>query len=390
MGEHTSDIWHRGGARASGEEFRLLVDSVIDYAIFLLDPDGIVRTWNPGAERLKGYRAEEIIGRSFSRFYPEQDRASGLPDRLLEEARRSGRTEVSGWRVRKDGTRFWADVVITALEDEDGVHLGFGKVTRDMTELHLAQQERDEALEREREAVRRLQQLDDWRRDFVRSVAHDIKSPVAALSGFAQLLGDGGDPEERSLLVERIRANAQTLSTMIDHLQTYVSIETDRITLDIEELPLRPFLEELAANMQPLLSGHELRVDVDGDLTVPADRQALERVLRNLLGNAVRHTAPGGTITVAARRSEGQVSLEVRDTGEGVPPDLLPVIFDKFRRGPGGRTGLGLAIVKEYVGLHGGDIAVESVRGDGTTVRVHLPTVAPMASLTESRGGSRG
>lgn len=374
MSERTSDVWHHTGTRASGDEFRLLVDSVIDYAIFLLDPDGIVRTWNPGAERLKGYRAEEIIGRPFSVFYSDEGRAEGLPARLLEEARQNGRTETSGWRVRQDGTRFWADVVITALYDDEGLHRGFGKVTRDMTELHLAQEERDHALTREREAVRGLQQLDEWRRDFVRSVAHDIKSPVAALTGFADLLGADGFPEERAQLIDRIRANARTLGAMIDHLQTYVLTESDRVILDNEQIVLAPFVDELAANMQPLLSGHELLVDVDAELTVRADRQALERILRNLLGNAIRHTPDGGTLSIEAHPSGDRVSIAVRDTGEGIPPDILPTILDRFRQGPGGRTGLGLAIVAEYVELHGGTVEVQSVHGEGTSVRFDVPS----------------
>ncbi|MDX1622212.1 MAG: PAS domain-containing sensor histidine kinase, partial [Nitriliruptorales bacterium] len=270
----------------SEERFRLLVESVVDYAIFVLDPDGRIRTWNPGAERLKGYTEDEIVGQHYSVFYPDEYREENLPERLLAEAREQGRVEHSGWRVRKDGSRFWADVVITALwEDEELA--GYAKVTRDMTEAHEAQQQREAAL-------RRLEELDQWRRDFISAVTHDLRSPVVSILGFVRLLRQGGlSDEEVADFHERILSNTLTMNALLEHLRTQAMLESGEITLEFEPLELAQFTRDLVADMEPVLGGHEVEVAVDG-VRAMADRRGVERILRNLLSNAARHTPPAG------------------------------------------------------------------------------------------------
>jgi PAS domain S-box-containing protein len=346
---------------------------VVDYAIFLLDVDGRVRTWNPGAERLKGYTSDEIVGRHYSAFYPAELRDE-LPERMLEEAREQGRVRHSGWRVRKDGSRFWADVVLTALYD-DGVLRGFAKVTRDMTEAHAAEQRREAALVEQQQAVERLEQLDEWRRDFLRSITHDLQGPVTALRGFVKLLLDEQElsPGDQREFVERLESNVGSLQSLIDHLRTANVLESGRVNLEPEEVGLASFVAELTADMQPVIGDVGVVLAVPPDLSVLADRPGLERILRNLLGNAARHTSAAGTITVSATMSEEAVTVEVSDTGEGIAEEALPHVFDRFQRGEGGGTGLGLAIVREYVELHGGTVSVDSRRGEGSTFRFTLP-----------------
>jgi PAS domain S-box-containing protein len=363
-----------GDLRRSEERFRLLVESVVDYAIFMLDPQGRVESWNAGAERLKGYRAEEIVGQPWSTFYPDEARRAGLPTRLLEEARTKGRVEHTGWRVRKDGRRFWADVVITALLDERGELTGFAKVTRDRTAAHLTDQARERALAEQQRAVERLEELDRWRTSFLSSIVHDLQNPVIAIVGFATLLRDGRTPPaltERDL-AERVLSNASTMQGLIDNLRVYGRLAEGRVELDPERLELGGYVRDLLADLAPVLGDHPVDADLDG-VVVEADRLGLERILRNLLGNAVRHTPSDAPVHIRADARDDVVIVEVADEGEGIPPDLLPRIFDRFAAGEHGGTGLGLTIVRSYVELHGGEVSVASVVGEGTTFRITLP-----------------
>ena len=361
--------------RRSEERFQLLVESVIDYAIFMLDPDGIIVSWNTGARRLKGYDEHQIIGQHYSIFYPEESLAQGLPAKLLAEARTEGRVRNQGWRVRRDGSRFWADVVITALYDERDELFGFAKVTRDMTDAYRAELEREQALDEQKRAVEDLQRLDRWRREFVRAIVHDLQSPVTGIRGFASLLGeDDLEPEDRATSLARIESNARSLQDLIDHLRTYTVLDAGAVELTRETVDLSAFVTALAADMQPVLADHPLQVDID-DVEVVADPRALERILRNLLSNAARHTPTGSGIGVAARQDGDQVEVEVTDEGGGIPTSLLERVFDRFEKGPGGGTGLGLSIVREYVELHGGAITAENRESGGAAIRFTLPRV---------------
>jgi PAS domain S-box-containing protein len=353
----------------------LLVESVADYAIFMLDPNGIVESWNVGAQRLKGYLESEIVGQHYSTFYTGEARDEGVPDRLLSDALRYGRAQTQGWRVRKDGTRFWAQVVITALFDESGEHTGFAKVTRDMTEARAIEVAREQALADQRLAVARLEELDAWRRDFITSVVHDLQNPVMAITGFAELLRDASSGTDAGAgeYVERVLSNARSLQELIDNLRGSTLLEQGRVELQLGRVDLRTFMLDLAADLLPLLGDNDLEIEVD-DLVVRADPHALDRVLRNLLTNAVSHTPAGTSIRVRARASDLGVVIEVQDDGEGIPEELYTTLFERFERHSGSiGSGLGLSIAREYVELHGGTIGVDSVPGEGTTFRFTLP-----------------
>lgn len=358
----------------SEERFRLLVDSVMDYAIFMLDVDGHVESWNAGAQRLKGYRADEVLGRHYSTFYTDEDREAHLPDRLLETAEREGRVEVSGWRIRKDGTRFWANVVITALRNEDGTLAGYAKVTRDLTDQHQTREEREQLLARQQDTLGRLEELDQWRRDFIAAVAHDLRSPVSSIIGFAELMQDGqvADGAEMARVTERILSNAYAIDALIDHLRTDAMLEAGAVVLQREPMSLRPLLDAVTADMEPVLRGHQVRVDFD-DVQVTADRTGLDRILRNLIGNAARHNPSGATIIVRAQREGDVAVVSVQDDGAGIGAERLARVFERFERRGGGGSGLGLSIVKQYVELHGGEVSVDSEVGAGSTFRFTLP-----------------
>jgi PAS domain S-box-containing protein len=362
--------------RRTEERLRLLVESVTDYAIFVLDPDGTVASWNPGAERLKGYTEAEVLGRHYSLFYPPEDREAGLPERLLATALEHGRVEHTGWRVRKDGSRFWADVVITALRDESGQPAGFAKVTRDRTELHETEEARERALTEQREAVARLRELDRWRRGFTDGIVHDLQSPVTAIDAFAHLIEEGDPPaDERTELLERIRSNARTLQDLIDNLRADGLLAEGRLQLEREPIALRPFVARVLEDMTPVLAGHPTSAAV-ADVEVIADPRALERMLRNLLGNAARHTPPGTAVTITGGREADVVVLAVSDEGPGIAEHLLPRIFEPFESGAQRGTGLGLDITRRYVELHGGTVTAESTAGEGATFRLILPDPA--------------
>lgn len=374
-GDGTAEPAGAGHALAQSEErFRLLVDSVMDYAIFMLDPNGIVESWNAGAQRLKGYTEAEIVGRHYSTFYTEADRRDRLPDQLLETAKRDGRVEISGWRLRKDGTQFWANVVITALWHGDGTLAGFAKVTRDMTDQHRNRESREKLLVQQQEAVARLSHLDTWRRQFIAAVAHDLRSPVSSIIGFAELAQDGHlkDEAEVQRVMGRILSNAYSLEALIDHLRTDALLEAGAVTLRPEPVDLRHLVEGVIADMHPFLKGHVVEVDLE-DGQVSVDRGGLERILRNLVGNAARHNRAGVIITVTGGVRDGALEMEVVDTGVGIPGEELAQVFDRFARRGGGGSGLGLSIVKQYVELHGGEVWANSQVGAGSRFGFRIP-----------------
>ena len=345
--------------RASEESFRLLVESVRDYAIFMLDAEGHVVTWNAGAERTKGYTASEILGRHFEVFYPDADRKRGHPQDELAIAIREGRYEEEGWRVRKDGSTFWANVVITALFDAQGAHVGFAKVTRDITER--------------RQMLMDLQQAADERKAFLAVTAHELRTPVALVSGFSATLRDHWNDfgeKERTDLMNRLARGGERLTRLVDDLVLASRLEAKKVDMHPKPLPLREVLDRCTADIART-HGAEVGVDTE-PLEVLADRDRLEQMLGNLFVNAVRHgKAP---ITVVATRSGDTAEIRVTDQGPGVPAELTERLFERFARGKGGEgTGLGLHIVREMARQQDGDAWHEVPQDGGATFVIRLP-----------------
>ena len=346
----------------------LLVDSVVDYAIFVLDPHGRVRTWNPGAERVKGYAPDEIIGRDFARFYTDEDRESGLPARLLAEAAARGRVTHSGWRIRKDGTRFFGDVTITALRDEDDTLRGFAKVTRDRTDQYEAEVAMSRALDRERQAAQKLTELGEARTRFLAAVSHDLGTPLGVIRGALPML-DGPDD-----VIDVLRRNVDRLGAMSRQLSELSRLQRGMLDLRRQPTDLAVAVPEVVSSLGPALDGVEVDVDVSG--VVEVDRLAFERTLMNLLGNATRHAPPGTPVRVDSEPRDEHVVVSVEDEGPGIPEPERESVFDEFRQGrhhSGSGMGLGLSIVRHYARAHGGDAWIEDGRAGGARVRVALP-----------------
>ncbi|MBN9518737.1 PAS domain S-box protein [bacterium] len=381
-------------ARAESEHFRLLVQGTTDYAIFMLDPEGRVATWNAGAERLKGYAATDIVGRHFSRFYPPEDIARGWPDEELRRAVAEGRFEDEGWRVRKDGTRFWANVVITALRDARGELRGFSKVTRDLTE----RRNREEELRRlnndlERRVEERTAELRDKesalreanrRKDeFLATLAHELRNPLAPIRNGLAVLKLRPAPEAAARVVDMMDRQLGQLVHLVDDLLDVSRVSSGKVVLRPERLDLREVVGATVEAGRPAVEAHRHTLVVhlpDAPVWVDGDRTRLVQVLTNLLNNAAKYTPDGGRIVLTAVTEGGHAVVRVADTGLGIPADMLPKVFEAFTqvdrsldRAQGG-LGLGLALVKQLVVMHGGAVWAESPGADrGSTFRVRLP-----------------
>ncbi len=361
-------------SRSVEERFRALVSSVKDYAIFMLDPSGRIETWNAGAERTKGYTAEEIIGEHMSRFYTPEDLARGLPATLLEQAVRDGRVESEGWRVRKDGTRFWADVVITALVDDEGRLQGFAKVTRDMTDKLRAQEEQLRLAHAE-EAVR-------LRDEFLSIAAHELRTPLSAVQLQLQSLlerPEGLDSRARAKL-ERAFRSGERLVTLVDTLLDVSRITTGSFTL----VPSTFDLVAAARDVVERFREHAVRaasvvtVRGNGPVVGTWDRLRIEQVVTNLLTNALKYAA-GSPVEIVVTGDETEATLTVSDAGPGIPESEWERVFRRFERAAPmrnfGGLGLGLYVARQIVEAHGGDIQLARTRKKGAHFVIRLPRV---------------
>jgi PAS domain S-box-containing protein len=375
--------------RRSEERFRLLVQGVTDYAIYMLDPEGRITNWNMGAERIKGYLADEVVGEHFSRFYTEEDRAVGLPAIALETAAREGRFEREGWRVRKDGARFWANVVIDAIRDADGNLIGFAKVTRDMSEKREAQR----ALDQAREAFFQSQKMEAVGR-LTGGVAHDFNNLLMAVLGSLELLRKRmpDDPRLTGLLDNAIQG-AHRGAALTKRMLAFAR----RTELNPEALDVPTLVHGMADLMQRSL-GPSVHIETRFPLSLPparADANQLELALLNLAVNARDAMPEGGTIVVAARLERiaeekdnlapgRYVCLSVTDTGEGMDAETLGHATEPFftTKGIGKGTGLGLSMVHGMSEQSGGRLILKSRKGEGTTAEIWLPVAIRQAETS--------
>jgi len=388
----TQRRFHEEEVRRSEERFRLLVEGVSEYAIFMLDPNGRVATWNVGAERIKGYTAHEIIGQHFSIFYPAEARDSGWPEHELQQAAQSGSFVDTGWRLRKDGTTFWANVTITALRDESGRLIGYAKLTRDLTEskraeaMHVANQQRDEMLDAERSARMAAQRATRLKDEFLATLSHELRTPLNAILGWTQILLRGDSPKGPDALmraIEVIDRNARAQVQLIDDLLDLSRIMTGKIRLDLRQVSFAAIVEAALDSAMPAAQTKGIRLKAilgaSHDI-VSADSARLQQVIWNLLTNAIKFTPKGGQVQVLLQRINSHIELSVSDTGIGIPASYLPHVFDRFSQQDSSTTrafgglGLGLAICKQLVELHSGSIkAASEGEGKGATFFVHLP-----------------
>src|SRR5256886_8907061 len=377
----------------SERNFRLLVEVVVDDALSMLDPDGVVASWNGGGQRIKVYSADEIIGQHFSRFYTEVDRANGKPLRALRIAREHGRYEEEGWRVRKDGTFFWASVIIDRI-CEDGQLVGFAKITRDITERREAQLK----LEQMHAQLAESQKLDALGQ-LTGGVAHDFNNLLMVITGHVHMLKKIAGNDAKSLrAIQAIETATQRGASLTRQLLTFAR----RQSVNPQPIDPRDSIHSVREVLDTGLgSAVQLRIDLDdGIWPVMVDPAELETALVNLIINARDAMPDGGSVSVRASnvhidngtRKGDHVAIEVKDTGVGIPPDIMGKVFDPFfTTKPNGKgTGLGLSQVHGFVHQAGGTVAVASELGAGTTSTICLPRGRGGAALPEDKVRSIG
>jgi PAS domain S-box-containing protein len=365
--------------RQSEERFRLLLEGVADYAIYMLDPDGRVTSWNTGAEHITGYRAAEIIGESFERFYPAEDVAAGLPAEELRTAVLNRRAENRGWRLRKDGSRYWADVIVTALHDESGQLRGFAKVTRDLSE-----RKRMESLEEEGRHLT----------EFLAMLAHELRNPLAPIRNAVAILAAQREvPPQAAWCRDVIERQALHLTRLVDDLLDVSRITRGKLRMHAETMDVNDAVHRAMEVANPLIEArrHVLRMELSqGALLVNGDLTRITQVVVNLLNNAAKYTPEGGEIRVATEVADDFAVIRVKDNGAGIPAHTLESVFELFSQGErsldraDGGLGIGLTLARRIAALHGGGIVATSEGlGKGSEFIVTLPR------LVAGRSGQR-
>ena len=372
----------------SERRFRLTVESVVDYAIFMLDAQGRVASWNAGAQRISGYDAHEIVGQHFSRFYPREDVERNKPQWELEVAGTEGRFEEEGWRVRKDGSTYWGNVVITAVRDDTGKLLGFAKVVRDLTERNRVEAE----LIRAKVAAEKASEA---KSQFLANMSHELRTPLNSLLILARLLADnvGGNLNPKQVqFAQTIYASGMDLLSLINDLLDLAKIEAGAITaLNVAPARLDELRDELERTFRQVGQDKHLQFAITLDASLPAairtDMPRLKQVLKNLLANAFKFTKQGRVALDIAPAEGKRIAFSVADTGIGIAPDKQRLIFEAFQQADGttsrqyGGTGLGLSISRELTRLLGGEIRVVSEPGKGSTFTLYLPLSDEVSAL---------
>ena len=365
--------------RESEERLRMLLDSVHDYAICMLAADGEIVSWNAGAQRLFGFQADEIVGRNYACFFPPIEREDGAPQAHLEEARLNGRHEIEGQRVRRGGSVFDAHALITPMLRAHGNHRGFSLVIRDITERRRLEDDLRRRAE-DLEAANRAKE------DFLATLSHELRTPLNAMLGWTRLLRMGRlDPAATGRALETIERNAHIQEQLIADILDVSRIVTGKLRLNLRPVELSPIIDAAVDAVRPTAQAKGITLDCQIEATgaVLGDADRLQQVLWNLLSNAIKFTPRGGRVTISSGRVGANATIKVVDTGEGMGPEVLPFVFDRFRQGDGSATrlhgglGLGLSIVRHIVELHGGQAQAWSDGPNrGATFQVQLPVRA--------------
>jgi PAS domain S-box-containing protein len=359
---------HEEALRQSEERFRVLIEGVVDYAIFMLDPEGMVSSWNAGAQRIKGYGRDEIVGKHFSRFYLPEDVEAGKPWEELAKARREGRAESVGWRVRKSGERFWARAIVTALYDENRHLRGFAEVTQDLTE---------------RRHLQDLEQAATNVNEFIATLAHELRNPLAPIRAAVQVMAKAaaGDPLHDGMRQTIDRQSAQ-LARIVDDMVDISHITRGALSIERSPVDMADTVRRALETAAPLIEAakHKVAVELPArGIIVDGDIGRLTQLVTNLLNNAARYTPAGGRITLAAGVERGKAVLRVRDNGRGIEREMLERICDMFVQGRAllrvaGGLGVGLALARKIAELHGGSLEAHSEGpGKGSEFTLRLP-----------------
>ena len=372
--------------RQSEERYRALVEQLTDYGIFMLDEKGRIISWNEGARRIKGYSAEEIIGKYFSIFYPEEEIISGKPTYELKVAKAEGKYEEEGWRLRKDGTRFWANVVITAVYNNQGMHIGYSKVTRDLTERKEAERALKQSYERYRqlanelrEANTGLQYANQELEQFTSIVSHDLQEPIRSIKSFLQLIDiklSQGNYNDLTHYIQKSIGAANRMRELIHNLLHYSQLAKNEVVM--ETIMVMDVVNEALQNLRSAVERSGASIAVESEVEeFEGDRVQMVQLIQNLLSNALKFSREESPqVIVRCQREGGHVKFSIADNGIGIAASDMNKVFEIFRRlhtekvYPG--TGIGLAICKKIVDRHRGRIWPESEIGKGTTFHFTL------------------
>ena len=365
--------------------YQLLVESVQDYAIFLLDSSGFIQSWNIGAEKIKGYAANEIIGKHISIFYPPSDVINDKPNKELLEAATYGRIEDQGWRVKKDGSRFWADVIITALFDESGSLIGYAKITKDITDKKRS----NNALVAANKLLKfqhiELEALNHVKDEFVTLASHQLRTPATGIKQFLGLLleGHAGPLNEQQLqYAQKAYDSNERQIDLVNSLLRTAQVDAGRVNLNKSFVDLPKVVQEVAESLHEVFESRHQHVAIiqSNEISnIYIDESRIRMVLENLIDNASKYTEPSGKITVSLAETKTHATISITDTGVGISDADIKHVFEKFNRIPNklsdsvGGTGLGLYWAKKIVALHKGTIKVNSQLDIGTQFIIRLP-----------------
>jgi PAS domain S-box-containing protein len=373
--------------REGERRYRALIDNVADYAIFMTDAQGRITTWNGGAEAMLGFTAGEAIGQPIDLFSTADDVENGTRAKQMELARHTGRGTGETWKVRKDGRKLYIESVTVTVLEENGQLLGFAHFLRDVTEKHRIATEREQLLESERVARAEAERASRTKDEFLATLSHELRTPLNAVIGWTQVLRKTpGLPPDATNPINVIDRNARAQAQIIADLLDMSSIISGKVRLDVQKLDMAGIVEATVETVRPTAQtkGVGMQAVLDPKAgPVRGDPNRLQQVLWNLLTNAVKFTPKDGHVTVSLARVSSHLEIEVADTGEGIDPEFLPHVFDRFRQADAstirrhGGLGLGLSIVKQLVELHGGSITAKSPGpGLGSSFRVSLPLMA--------------
>ncbi|HSE60842.1 MAG TPA: PAS domain-containing sensor histidine kinase [Candidatus Saccharimonadales bacterium] len=367
------------------EFYKLLVNSIQDYAIFLLDTGGNVASWNLGAQKLKGYTPQDIIGSHFSIFYTAEDKKTDKPGRELALCNIYGHIEDEGWRVRKDGTTFWANVVITALRNKAGEIIGYAKITRDLTERKQHEDALHAANEKLTQQRFELEELNSYKDEFISLASHQLRTPASGVKQFLGLLLEGYAGEltpTQTTYVQRAYESNDRQIDLVNSLLRVAQVDAGKVILNRTPVDICALVRDVVDEQKDAFKRRKQTVHIAASaqpIIAWVDAMRFRMVLENLVDNASKYTSPGGTITISVKQRKDTVAIGIKDSGVGIDEESLPKLFTKFSRIPNllsdsvGGSGLGLYWASKVIGLHGGRIVVTSKPGKGSTFTVITP-----------------
>lgn len=367
------------------DKYQLLVDSVQDYAIFLLDASGYVETWNIGAQNMNGYRPDEVIGKHISMFYTPSDIENGKPEKELLNAAQQSNIEIEDWRVKKDGSRFWAETTTTALYNEGGSLIGFAKITKDITDKKRSKNALIAANKLLKHQHVELEALNNVKDEFVSLASHQLRTPATGIKQFLGLLLEGyaGPLTDQQLTyIQKAYDSNERQLDLVNSLLRTAQIDAGKITLEKSFVNLRAIIDEVVDGMREVFIARRQDVDVyeaNPVANIYIDPSRVRMMLENLIDNASKYTDSGGRIIITLSETKAYADISIQDTGVGIAEDDIKHVFDKFNRIPNklsdnvGGTGLGLYWAKKIVALHKGTIKVRSQIGAGTEFLIRLP-----------------